>query len=701
MASVLFSTIGQAVGGPLAAAVGAAVGGSVDAVLFGARRRGSGELFVQRSAYGDVLPRLYGRIRAAGQLIWALPIAGAGGKGGGRQSAGSSFAIALSSGPILDIGRIWADGREIRNAAGEFEFQTEMRLHRAGLNQSVDPLIAAAEGEDGALAYGRLAYVLFENFDLASFGNRIPNFSFEVIADAGAPSDWLRDQATRAEIPVWDIEGDRSAGGYAALGRVLDDCGRLSRLGDCSLRFADGRARFGGPPGMFPIGKGELLAADGRPAELVQGNRPAVMGVTYMDADRDYQPGRQRVARSRRGPELESEAPVAATAGMALALAARFLRQTEAAADRIRFGLSWRRLGISVGDFVDLEGLGLWRIVERDIRGLMIFLVAERVAAEEHWPVGDSDPGRSLPSPMMPSAPTDVHLFETPVPLTAGRPAAWLWMGGGSGWRGASAVLLEGGDQTAIGEIRQPMSWGRLLETVEPGPESLWDRCNALLVETEVGVPPFESRSESDVLAGANLVRVGEEVLQFCEAEPLTRNIVRLSGLLRGQFGTGFRMRALQPGEIVRLISPGRLLRVELPADSSGRNLLVLATGRGDPVGGTETTLDVEGMTGAPMAPVHLRVRRMADGRISSSWLPRSAADWGWSSGNSRHAAWVWHFRTTGGRAVSKPVGALALELSVAEQVALLGEPFGAGVVTIEAVGDGPADLRTSHPASV
>lgn len=152
MASVLFSTIGQAVGGPLGAAVGAAIGGSVDSAMFGARRRGSAELFLQRSAYGDALPRLYGRSRAAGQLIWALPVAGAGGKGSGRQNSGSSFAIALSSGSVRSVGRIWADGREIRNGAGEFEARTVMRVHRGCVDQVSDELIVAAEGAENTLA---------------------------------------------------------------------------------------------------------------------------------------------------------------------------------------------------------------------------------------------------------------------------------------------------------------------------------------------------------------------------------------------------------------------------------------------------------------------------------------------------------------------------------------------------------------------
>lgn len=701
MASVLFSTIGQAVGGPLGAAVGAAVGGGVDSVLFGARSRGATELFLQRSAYGDVLPRLYGRTRAAGQLIWALPLAGAGGKGSGRRNSGSSFAIALSSGPVSDLGRIWADGREIRNATGKFEARTVMRLHRGALDQEPDPLIVAAEGVGRAPVYRGLAYVLFENFDLSPFGNRIPNFSFEVIADDDGPADWLRDQAWKAEISVEAAVGDRSATGYAALGRGMDECGRLSRFGDLSLSFAGGGAKFAETPRVFEIAREELLAAAEGGPELVQGARPVAMGLTYLDSDRDYQAGRQRVARVRRGLELESEAPISATAGMALALAGRLLRQSEAAADRMRFGLSWRWLAISVGDIVELEGLGRWRIVERDVRGLLVFLGAERAADGRNGPVLSSDPGRALPAPMVPAGPTNMQLFEAPVPLVGERQAAFLWMGGGPGWRGASASLLVGGDETQIGEVRQSVAWGRLLAPLPPGPETLWDRRNQLLVEVEEGVPSFESRSERDVLAGANLLRVGDELLQFCEAEPLDGNIVRLSGLLRGRFGTGFRMRSLEPGEIVRLIVPDQLLAIDLPRDSVGRPLLVLGLGRGDPVGGTETELVVEGLAVAPLAPVHVRAWRGSDGSLFSTWVSRSVSGWSWATADPLHPRWLWRFRADDGGTVSRPVDGLGLNLSVADQIAVLGGAFGAGEVVIEAVGDGPADLRASIPVRV
>ena len=702
MASVLFSTIGQAVGGPLGAAVGAAVGGTVDSVLFGARRRGATDLFVQRSAYGDVLPRLYGRSRAAGQLIWALPIAGARGKGSGRGNGGASFAIALSSGPVKDVRRIWADGREIRSDTGAFEVRTTMRLHRGDHQQQLDSLIAAAEGEGRSPAYSGLAYVVFEDFDLAPYGNRIPNFSFEVVADDDAPVDWLRDQASKAAIAVVGTSDHEVAQGYAAIDRGLDECGRLSRFCDLSLSFDDGRAQFSNESRLFEIGREQLLAAMGGVGpELMRDNPPAAVSLTYLDSDRDYQAGRQRAARTRRGLELECEAPIYTSAGVARSISARLLRQSEAAAERIRFGLSWRWLAVAVGDLLEIEGIGRWRVTERDVCGLLVHVVAERTADSEIRPILASDPGRGLPAPMMPAGVTELKLFEAPVSLKAGGPAAWLWMSGGPGWRGAQAALLANGDDVHIGEVRQLMPWGRLVAPVEPRPETLWDRASELIVAVEEGMPHFQSRSEMDVLGGANLLHVGDELLQYCDAEPLDGQRVRLTGLLRGRFGTGFLMRPLEAGEVVRLVAPTMLLEVDLPSGSAGRELVALANGRGDPAGGTSTSLVVDELGASTMAPVHVRAWRDPDRTLLCSWVSRSAAGWNWAASDPAFTDFVWQFRSDDGRVVSRSVNGLAFSLSLSEQIALLGEPFGSGVVVVAAMGDGPATLRTSVAAKI
>ncbi|MFZ3035393.1 MAG: hypothetical protein WA138_15435, partial [Parvibaculum sp.] len=181
----------QISGAALGSAVGAGLGAYVDAKFFGpTMASGQGprlsDLRVMASSEGAPVPRLYGRARLAGQVIWATQYkehssttSAGGGKGGGG-SGGSyteysysvSLAVALAEGPVTRIGRIWADGKllDLSNIS--------WRLNKGEETQAVDPLIEAVEG--AAPAYRGLAYVVFEDLDLAPFGNRVPQFSFEV-----------------------------------------------------------------------------------------------------------------------------------------------------------------------------------------------------------------------------------------------------------------------------------------------------------------------------------------------------------------------------------------------------------------------------------------------------------------------------------------------------------------------------------------
>lgn len=145
------------------------------------------------STEGAALPRIYGRARVGGQIIWATEFeedvsttreAGGAGKGGlGSRGGGSdvteyryyaNFAVALCEGVVSRIGRVWADGQEINLA------RVTHRLHLGTEDQAPDSLIAAIEGTGNAPAYRGIAYVVFERLALANYGNRVPQLSFEV-----------------------------------------------------------------------------------------------------------------------------------------------------------------------------------------------------------------------------------------------------------------------------------------------------------------------------------------------------------------------------------------------------------------------------------------------------------------------------------------------------------------------------------------
>ena len=208
MATLLLSAAGAALGGGLGGSIGgiasgvlgkaagAVLGSVIDQRLTGLGAEtvdaGKVERFqVMGANEGQPLPRVFGRVRVAGQVIWSsrflddVTTRRVGGKGGGQSqkvrehSYSISLALALCEGKVARVGRIWADGQQL-DLSG-----VSWRLHDGSEDQTPDPLIEAIEGPEEAPAYRGVAYVVFENLSLAEFGNRIPQFNFEVFR--GAP----------------------------------------------------------------------------------------------------------------------------------------------------------------------------------------------------------------------------------------------------------------------------------------------------------------------------------------------------------------------------------------------------------------------------------------------------------------------------------------------------------------------------------
>ncbi len=207
MATLVLQAAGAAVGslfGPFGAAAGRALGAlagyAVDSALFGDHGTREGprlaDLTPQTSREGAAIPRVYGRVRITGQVIWATRFeevaseARDGGKGGSSgtttttYSYFANFAVGLCEGPVARIGRVWADGKPFDLAS------CTCRILAGDENQDVDSLIAAKQG--AAPAYRGTAMIVFERLALDDFGNRIPQLSFEVIRPVGGVEDAVR-----------------------------------------------------------------------------------------------------------------------------------------------------------------------------------------------------------------------------------------------------------------------------------------------------------------------------------------------------------------------------------------------------------------------------------------------------------------------------------------------------------------------------
>ncbi|MGE0501447.1 MAG: glycoside hydrolase/phage tail family protein [Rhizobiaceae bacterium] len=195
MATILLQTAGAFLGGflgPVGSAVGTAVGAlagyALDRALINGSRRIEGPRLSGFRLFGAEegasLPRVYGTVRTGGTLIWATRFeevsttSRQGAKGGPRVTEHAYFgnaAFALCEGEIAGVRRVWADGREIDRTL------VDLRVYQGGGSQPPDPLVAAKQGSGNTPAYRDTAYVVVDRLPLADYGNRLPQFEFEVI----------------------------------------------------------------------------------------------------------------------------------------------------------------------------------------------------------------------------------------------------------------------------------------------------------------------------------------------------------------------------------------------------------------------------------------------------------------------------------------------------------------------------------------
>ncbi len=240
--------------GPIGFAVGALAG----AFLFGSsgpKVEGPrlGDLSVSSSTYGGVIPVCFGVQKVAGTMIWATDIdedkhtrkVGGGLFGGGQKIVEyryfANFTVAFGEGPAGGVLRIFAGERliaDLRPGAGAATHNTgkyNFRTYLGTDSQEPDPLVRrqveATHGAGAVPAHRDLVYIVFENFPLDEFGNRIPPISAE-ISWAGAPQAVVNDATKLSPVGHFlDTLGLDPARGYLYYKTDLDEIGRIRVAG--------------------------------------------------------------------------------------------------------------------------------------------------------------------------------------------------------------------------------------------------------------------------------------------------------------------------------------------------------------------------------------------------------------------------------------------------------------------------------------
>ncbi|MET3713544.1 hypothetical protein ABIC65_004276 [Sphingomonas trueperi] len=650
MATVVLTVAGGLIGGPFGASLGGLIGGAIDRQLLFKQGPREGprlaDLRVQTSSYGTAVPQLFGTIRVAGSVIWATDLIehrATEGGGKGRPSTTSysytaSFAVALSTRPIQDVGRIWADGQLLRGAAGDFKVRTGYRLYTGAEDQPVDPLIASIEGMATAPAHRGTAYAVFEDLELATFGNRIPQLSFEVIADAepvpaGSVAQALGVAAEGLAMPLGGFSAQDSLRTTldalcAATGAWVQSDGAA-----LTLRTGTGAARAMSDGGVGadaqPTGRGvrAIAAADAAPRRL---------SIGYYDPAREYQAGVQQASRQGIGTrETRIDLPAVLDAGAAKAMAAGALARTDLSRERRTLTVGWEALTLAPGARITIDGApGQWRVDRWSLENMVVKL--ECVPIAEAPLSGAASPGRSVTAPDAQRGSTLLRPFELP-PLdevAATTPNLVVAAAGtGSGWRRAALLAsTDGGARWApAGDTAYPAILGTV--RVPPGPAraALIDRASYAEVELARADMALANADLAALDAGANLAMLGDELLQFGQAESLGGTRWRLSRLWRGRRGTEAAIGTQQGGDRFVLVTRYTLKALDLRV-AIGGTVQLLAQGPDDPVDAPAATASVTGISLLPPSPVQLRASRQGQ-TTQIGWARRSRLGWAWRDG--------------------------------------------------------------------
>lgn len=713
MATLLLTVVGSAIGGPLGGSIGALIGQQLDARIFapggreGPRLR---DLAITTSSYGQPIPRQFGRMRVPGSVIWSTDLIESKRKEKGRKgqpsttvySYSASFAVALSSTPIARIGRIWADGNLLRGAQDDLKVGGTMRFYRGFGDDPVDPLIAAAKN-GAAPAFRDCAYVVFENLELADYGNRIPALSFEIFADGGEESVSLArlapcmTSATGGGLIThargFADEGGPLASTLAAIDQVIP---LVCVSGSDGLSIAP---RALAPQDILTLPE-ELSADDGASGEARNKQRAGIpsrspAAVRYYDEDRDYQTGVQRASGARQaGRELMIDLPATMTASGAQQLA-------NESANRARWQhetVTWRVAELdpraAPGTVVRLpEAPGLWLLKSWEWFDRGVALELERMAPVTNA-LRPSDPGQNLPPTDLVVPPTRLAAVELPSEGTA-NPAIPLIFAAASAqnraWRGAALFAAQGTALIALGTTgTQRAVIGTLHEALAPSSGLMFEPQAALTLALVGSDDDLADTDIAGIAAGANRLLIGAEMIQFLRAEPLGSGLWRLTGLLRGRGGTEPDAARGHPALTLAVLIDDALVPLDpvlVPPLESSR---IAAIGTGD----TEAVvapLTNPGLSRRPLCPVHPLHTLNADGSTVFTWTRRARGQWRWEDSVDvplveEREAYIVGFGPIGAPHRAWQRDTPSLTLSGSEMADLLAS-FGAGQLWVRQVG--------------
>jgi hypothetical protein len=652
MATLVLTTVGSVIGGPLGGAIGSILGQQIDRSLFAPKPREGPrikELDVQTSSYGSRVPAIFGVMRVAGTVIWATDlierrVKNGGGKG--RPSTVSysysvSMAVAISSRPVARIGRIWADGNLLRGENGGLKVEGELRLFEGHDDQPCDPLMAS-DAFNQCPAYRGIAYAIFEDLQLADFGNRIPSLTFEVFEREG-PVPVVAIFEETAEGLISGVSTQMAAG-YAVTGSdAREALAPLLEVLPITLKCHDDKLTITDDSGSaFPVPNVVAVSAEGlqqfKPP--IQKREPAGMAprsvsLRYYDRARDFQAGIQRSDRGDRSrTSIALELAAVLEANQAKLLAEQYNLKMQSVRLKWSGQVALSSSQISAGDsFADPSG-GIWR-VEQIEHHFCSMTISAHALFSKNMVAMQADPGRNLSSPDIDAGQTQITAVDLPVfdSTDPGRQQIAVFAAGTArGWKRSALSVQQGDGLADIGPTAAPALMGYALTALPSHHNLFLDETSTLdvrLLNTSMDIPETNGSALSP---NALYFWLAGEFIRFGKSTALGNGQYRLSQFQRGCFGGDIYSPDHQIGDRFVLLDIESARLLDGPDLPLGIVVTVEALGVGD-VESVTSSVTVKALATRPPSPVHGTATRLADGSLQLQWKRRSRVDLGWRDG--------------------------------------------------------------------
>ncbi|APG63234.1 hypothetical protein LPB140_11055 [Sphingorhabdus lutea] len=683
MATIALTLAGTAIGGPIGGAIGSILGGQVDNAIFGKPKIGAGrlkELDVQTSTYGAAIPKIYGTMRVAGSVIWASDLIENKVKSGGKGQANSvnysysaNFAVAIASNHIKSIGRIWADGKLLRGAAGDLKTGGMMRFYPGDEQQQADPLLLAAQGMDKCPAFRGICYVVFEGLQLADFGNRIPSLSFELFEDEQHVSlnRILNDIAPN----MAGSTSDEQLIGYQIIQENARDA--LADLASFYSGFfteKNGKLYYSNGRKItdYAIGKEYIISVDNKKISKPEhnigavGDAPSHLLIRYYAPERDYLPHQVEVQRpGQYDRHLNIDFPATLNMQQAQCAAMAMLNGHYDARHIWTAMLPRHYKKMAVGSIISVHGDPFSWLITETQQNLAGNLIKARRYSDM---AAMMDNLSNMPDMQVAGhiaqfddvhGPTILRAFAAPIfdAQYSHRPMVAIAANGAQhGWRRA-AIFVENaaGDALVQAEsIAQNSITGDVVQAVlAPAKAEFWDLKSRIIVQLDRKDDILVGASNADILSNKylNLARIGEEFVQFATCQPRGDGRFELSSFLRGRFASDEAIFNHMANEQFLLIEQNRmniidieaLLPAGMPTSSSSDSavsgeenlsrldgmLHIEAQGLGDEMPVEAQIANWDKFT-RPLRPVHPAIYHHPTDGTQISWQRRSRIDNGW-----------------------------------------------------------------------